>query len=780
MATTTLNTRIALKYDTLTNWNASEFILKKGEVAMCSLANSETAEQSTPPAVLLKVGDGDHKFRELPWASGLAADVYGWAKAATKPSYTPGEVGADSAGSAASALASAKAYTDQKIGALPAQAEYTLETGGTDGSLVLKKDGVAVGDAAVVKGWATLLAKAQKGVDDAAAAAAAAQAAQSTADGKYSKPAGGIPKTDLAEAVQTSLGKADTALQNHQTVTLESGTNNGTVKITVNGTATDNVAVKGLKSAAYTESSAYATAAQGTKADNAMPKAGGAFTGAVTVQAPTAEMNPATKQYVDTAINAVKQFEYQVVTELPTAAQATMGKIYLKAHSHNPSDGQPDSYDEFITVQSGSTYKWERIGNTDINLSEYVPITRKINKKALSSDITLYPTDVGVTEAAFPGLNKTGTVTGVKINETTKNPSSGVVDLGTVLTDESKFATAAQGIKADNAMPKSGDTFTGPVSSKSYYKSENEDLRTSTTLSHIAVKVDNGRTNSHTAYMNGQINIKSASSSSEKTIKIPDKAGTIALTSDIHDGTLTIQKNGETVGTFTANQSSSVTANITVPTKASDVNAMPTSGGTFTGNISVPKTITFTDTTNPFIKMTTGGTDFYFQSTSGQFGLGPTWDKATHWDSNGNVTFPTVPKVGSSSLALKTDLSGKQDKLTAGSNISISGNTISATVPTVNNGKLTIQKNGTDVATFTANQSTNATANITVPVKVSELTNDSGFTTNNGTVTQVKINGATKSPNSAGLVDLGTGFAKTADLPIKSASLSGTTLYLTL
>lgn len=65
---------------------------------------------------------------------------------------------------------------------------------------------------------------------------------------------------------------------------------------------------------------------------------------------------------------------------------------------------------------------------------------------------------------------------------------------------------------------------------------------------------------------------------------------------------------------------------------------------------------------------------------------------------------PTIP-----------DVSGKQDKLTAGSNITISGNTISATVPTVNNGTLTIQKNGTTVATFSANQSGNATANITVP-----------------------------------------------------------------
>lgn len=36
-------------------------------------------------------------------------------------------------------------------------------------------------------------------------------------------------------------------------------------------------------------------------------------------------------------------------------------------------------------------------------------------------------------------------------------------------------------------------------------------------------------------------------------------------------------------------------------------------------------------------------------------------------------------------------------------------------IPTVNNAKLTVQKNGTSVGTFTANQSTNATINITVP-----------------------------------------------------------------
>lgn len=48
----------------------------------------------------------------------------------------------------------------------------------------------------------------------------------------------------------------------------------------------------------------------------------------------------------------------------------------------------------------------------------------------------------------------------------------------------------------------------------------------------------------------------------------------------VNDGTLNIQKNGETVATFTANQSTNVTANITVPTKASDVNALSLDGGT--------------------------------------------------------------------------------------------------------------------------------------------------------------------------------------------------------
>lgn len=51
----------------------------------------------------------------------------------------------------------------------------------------------------------------------------------------------------------------------------------------------------------------------------------------------------------------------------------------------------------------------------------------------------------------------------------------------------------------------------------------------------------------------------------------------------------------------------------------------------------------------------------------------------------------------------------------------------STVIPTVNDATLTIQKNGTTVATFTANSAQNATANIPVPTKVSDITNDLNF-----------------------------------------------------
>ena len=55
----------------------------------------------------------------------------------------------------------------------------------------------------------------------------------------------------------------------------------------------------------------------------------------------------------------------------------------------------------------------------------------------------------------------------------------------------------------------------------------------------------------------------------------------------------------------------------------------------------------------------------------------------------------------------------------------------SASLPTVYNSKITIQKNGVDVDDFTLNQSTNQTVNITVPTDTDDLTNGAGYITSN-------------------------------------------------
>ena len=94
MAEKILNTRIQLKYDTYENWTTKNPVLKKGEMAIATIATGDTQKVNsvTPPQVLIKVGDGTTNYNALPFASGLAADVYSWAKAASKPSYKASEI----------------------------------------------------------------------------------------------------------------------------------------------------------------------------------------------------------------------------------------------------------------------------------------------------------------------------------------------------------------------------------------------------------------------------------------------------------------------------------------------------------------------------------------------------------------------------------------------------------------------------------------------------------------------------------------------------------------
>lgn len=79
------NVRIVNKNDTFSNWESSTVILKKGEIALASVdvpKNSDNPDSPTlyVPTYLMKIGDNEHTFAELPWLHALAADVYEWAK----------------------------------------------------------------------------------------------------------------------------------------------------------------------------------------------------------------------------------------------------------------------------------------------------------------------------------------------------------------------------------------------------------------------------------------------------------------------------------------------------------------------------------------------------------------------------------------------------------------------------------------------------------------------------------------------------------------------------
>ena len=99
MADHILQTKIQLRYGTYAQWMNSQVILMPGEAAIATFPEARAVEHlsnteplNTPPAVGIKIGDGEHYFSELPWVQAVAADVYNWAKSMSKPTYTAQEI----------------------------------------------------------------------------------------------------------------------------------------------------------------------------------------------------------------------------------------------------------------------------------------------------------------------------------------------------------------------------------------------------------------------------------------------------------------------------------------------------------------------------------------------------------------------------------------------------------------------------------------------------------------------------------------------------------------
>lgn len=103
-----------------------------------------------------------------------------------------------------------------------------------------------------------------------------------------------------------------------------------------------------------------------------MPKTGGAFTGAITVQNPTANNNPATKQYVDNAVASVYKYKGSVANEaaLPSSNQ-TVGDVY----------NVEDTGDNFAWTGTD----WDKLAGT-VDLSNYATVAQ-VNAKADDDEV---------------------------------------------------------------------------------------------------------------------------------------------------------------------------------------------------------------------------------------------------------------------------------------------------------------------------------------------------------------------------------------------------------
>lgn len=166
MSTKTFNTRIGLKYDTYANWVANNPIPLQGEVCV-TVIPADTGAVRQEPAILFKVGDGTKTYTELDFTSAKAADIYDWAKQATKPAYTAAEITGLSdfiSGEIQDSNTQYKIEADEADGrtfhlfakeiggewvkqntyTVPAETVYTLVTGETNGTVKFNDKEVAV------------------------------------------------------------------------------------------------------------------------------------------------------------------------------------------------------------------------------------------------------------------------------------------------------------------------------------------------------------------------------------------------------------------------------------------------------------------------------------------------------------------------------------------------------------------------------------------------------------------------------------------------------------
>lgn len=187
-------------------------------------------------------------------------------------------------------------------------------------------------------------------------------------DAKYDKPSAGIPKTDLTSTVQTSLEKADTAVQpSDLSIVATSGSYNDLS----NKPKINNVELSGNKSSSdlgLQPSGNYALASEIPTKTSDIENDSGFITNTVNDLVNYYKKSETfTKQEVNDLISAISTLTLEVVQTLPTQDISTT-TIYLVPKTTSE---QNDVYDEYIYVSNA----WEHIGSTEVDLTNYVTNT---------------------------------------------------------------------------------------------------------------------------------------------------------------------------------------------------------------------------------------------------------------------------------------------------------------------------------------------------------------------------------------------------------------------
>lgn len=197
------------------------------------------------------------------------------------------------------------------------------------------------------------------------------------------------------------------------------------------------------------------------------------------------------------------------------------------------------------------------------------------------------------------------------------------------------------------------------------------------------------------------------------------------LSGQIGDGTLTIKVNGSTAGTFTANQSTAATANITVPTAVSE---LTNDSGYLTSSSNLDAS-RLTSGTVDIERLPQGALERLvkvaneaarYALTTADVQLGDTVQQldtgimyavtdTAHLDSAAGYTEYTA---GTAASVPWSGVTGKPTFAAVATSGAYSDLTGTPTIPTVNDATLTIQQNGTTVDSFSANSSSDKTVNI--------------------------------------------------------------------